>query len=421
MALGALAAGVVDPRQHHLIEVDPQAANTLRTKCNWRFEGLGLQQQEHLPNVIEGDANVLVYAMAVKAGREQEVVASEEVKRLAQQLPDDIIERLPPLSALQLFMGPPCCGFSQLNSNKACQKSDGDRSLLLTGLTLLTLLKPKFFFLENVAGFKMYDCSSFFLLTLRFLMGMGYTVSFAFVDAPAYGLGETRLRFALWAVLAGSPMPEHPLMTHYHLRDGRQVAPTALMLERPGSKLGGVHCTPPSAQQLQEMRVATDVLAGIPLGISSKKYNISDIQKGSFAEMLHKGAGSKITHHVCHKLSQQLVKRVRAQDKPGWVPKEIVLSGGVRKKEGKFRVSWNAPIPCVKTHPALGGRGGGIMHPDKKQMRTLSVREFMRAQSFPDTFHLCGCIACQHTQMGNAFPPVLAYHVFKMLKVATTT
>jgi threonine dehydratase len=43
MALGALAAGVVDHMENHLIEVDPQAANTLRTKSNWRFEGLDLK------------------------------------------------------------------------------------------------------------------------------------------------------------------------------------------------------------------------------------------------------------------------------------------------------------------------------------------------------------------------------------------
>lgn len=92
---------------------------------------------------------------------------------------------------------------------------------------------------------------------------------------------------------------------------------------------------------------------------------------------------------------------------------------GVRKKLQQQRVQQKGVFGCVKTSPSVNGRRAGVIH--FNQMRPLSVREFLRAQSFPDTFQLCGCLPCLLKRVGNALPPLLAYEVFSMLKLALSS
>lgn len=48
--------------------------------------------------------------------------------------------------------------------------------------------------------------------------------------------------------------------------------------------------------------------------------------------------------------------------------------------------------------------------------RRLSVRECARLQSFPDTFEFIGAPSSTYKQIGNAVPPVLAWHVSQIIQ-----
>lgn len=64
---------------------------------------------------------------------------------------------------------------------------------------------------------------------------------------------------------------------------------------------------------------------------------------------------------------------------------------------------------------AGGMNGGGRSHLHPLIPRTLSVRESARLQTFPDDFVFYGPMARQFTQVGNAVPPLLAYHLAKAI------
>lgn len=71
------------------------------------------------------------------------------------------------------------------------------------------------------------------------------------------------------------------------------------------------------------------------------------------------------------------------------------------------RLSWDEPSLTLTCAPAQ--KQTERCHP--KETRPLTVREYARIQTFPDSWEFAGSMASQYKQIGNAVPVNMGYHI----------
>jgi DNA (cytosine-5)-methyltransferase 1 len=138
------------------------------------------------------------------------------------------------------------------------------------------------------------------------------------------------------------------------------------------------------------------------------------------------GVTNKVNSHVSGTLSEldmQVVKAVPPggnwRDLPDDFPSQRVKqiregsrNGGGSRSTYYGRLRLDRPAYTVNTFITRPGNGCFI-HPTAD--RLLTLREAARLQSFPDSSSFAGPIRAQAMQIGNAVPPLLAYHLARMV------
>ena len=77
-------------------------------------------------------------------------------------------------------------------------------------------------------------------------------------------------------------------------------------------------------------------------------------------------------------------------------------------------VDLNGKCHTVVAHIAKDGHY--YIYPSTETIRSISIREAARIQSFPDDFFFEGSRSAIFKQIGNAVPPLMGYAIAKAIK-----
>lgn len=263
-----------------------------------------------------------------------------------------------------LVGGPPCQGFSLAGKRDV---NDKRNSLFEYYLNLANIIRPKVILIENVRLLTSMKDPNGELVSDRIIKtfkSLQYQCDFFYVNAKAYGVAQSRERVIFIAI-----------------REDINVIPSV-----PAPLYG-------SNRPYFSFGDATSDLEYIESGESSKK------------DKYHKAVSHP--HHVLEWL-KDVPEGKSAHDN------ECV---SMRPPSGYNttykRQLWNEPAKTVGTTFAMIS-GSNNVHPIAT--RSLTVREALRIQSFPDSFQLDGKLGDIRTTIGNAVPPLLAFELAKHIK-----
>lgn len=260
----------------------------------------------------------------------------------------------------ELFLlcgGPPCQSFSTIGKRGSVRDLRG--KLLYEYLRILEGLSPEFFVMENVKGLlSSYKGKKPVLDSLlEALCKKGYgNTRFAVLNSADYGVPQKRERLLLIGSRSSSEIlfPE-PTHENQWVTLGESIRD---LEDDPG-----------------------------PCGSFSDKMM-------SFLRKIPEGGNWK---------------SLSTKDRKKAMGKANLSSGGLTAFYR--RLSYDAPSPTLLTSPTQ--RATTLCHPRKN--RPLSVVEYKRIQGFPDDWALCGSVAQQYRQLGNAVPVSLGEAIGRRL------
>lgn len=294
-----------------------------------------------------------------------------------------------------LVGGPPCQGFSKNVPRRYRYLGDPKNLLVKSFLDYCEVLQPKMVLMENVAEMKNGFEKAYSEEIINRLKDEGYTVTTAVLNAADYGVPQRRRRAFFVANRYGIPFAT-PRSTH----------------------------SAPSKSNNNAMRLfdlpshvnVWDAIGDLPSvnhgeGFDSTPYTIPP--QSEFQIKMRDNC-KEIRNHVARKMAPKQYARL-ASLKAGQghkdLPEHLQVQSGYSGAYGRLTKDMIAPtITRWVFHPGSGRWG----HP--VDIRTLTIREVARIQSFPDDFEFVGSYTDQAGQLGNAVPPLLAQYVVQSMK-----
>lgn len=303
-----------------------------------------------------------------------------------------------------LIGAPPCQGFSHVgqrskSSRTGYKVTDDARNYLYAHMVRLALaFKPKLFLMENVPGMKSAreGGTSFLDTAAKQLGAAGFQTTTWKLNAASFGVPQERQRVFLVASL-NAPLPAMPV-GQYQDQSTRGLDPDAL----PSITFDE------ATYDLPER--AAD--AGMPIERWPDRSGASDPRVRRYLARRGLLSSSPLLFNHTVRYHNERDLELYALLQPGedsvhalerYNRPDLMTYRSDVFDDKYARLRGDRPSKTIVSH--LAKDGNGYIHPT--QVRSISMREAARIQSFQDDYIFCGSPTDQWIQVGNAVPPVL--------------
>lgn len=310
--------------------------------------------------------------------------------------------------------GPPCQAYStagRVRDGKGMSK-DPRNFLFESYVKILDYYKPKFFVFENVTGILSAKVNGKLILPRVFkALGKEYKIidnpDLLIYNTANYGVPQLRKRIIIMGVRKDI--------------DSKDVV----------ELYNGVKMThyDPDMEESQRGNLkrwvdVKDALGDLPLvapgqDVSTDTFNYPC--NNEFLQRIGKSGVHPLMDQICRRHNDKDRERFKVMIENHWSFGEMrrarpdLEHEHARLFDNSYVVQWwDLPSKTILAH--IHKDGFQFIHPDGNQLRTFTVREAARIQSFPDDFVFEGSRGEKYKQIGNAVPVLFAEALARSIK-----
>ena len=311
---------------------------------------------------------------------------------------DDIIQRIKLSMKVRriknidlLLGGPPCQAYSLVGRARDPYNMEYDRRNYLYKyyIEFLKELNPEIFVFENVPGLISAGKGRLFEDIKRYMNDVGYEIDYRILNSADFMVLQNRKRVILIGWKKGNNF-EYPVFERmensYRVKD--------VLDDMPNLKAGE------GTEEAQDHRIndINDYLRTTEIRTHYDRV-IDHVARS------HRKVDLEIYKYAINKYLKG--ERLKYTD----LPQNLQFHKNRKSFLDRFKVvDQKAPAShTVLAHIAKDGHY--YIHPDINQLRSLTVREVARLQSFPDNYKFEGSRTAQFGQVGNAVPPLMSEEI----------
>lgn len=381
------------------IEMNKYACDTLRSRMAYHY----LKQHNRLEEYIkylkekqEGESGQKLWEKVP-----DEVIDSVINKEISDETLADIFIKVDKLKGNKqvdfIIGGPPCQAYSIVGRARDPKnmKKDPRNFLYKYYLQFLKRYEPKMFVFENVPGILSAQNGIHLENILKGIDKAGYKIELKKLKASDYGVLQNRERVIIvgWRKELNLKYPELEKEENPYkiLPDLFSDLPERQQGE--GSLTDIVQYVAPATGYLQQSKVRNSL--DFTTQHIARPHNLIDLE-------IYKRA---------IKLWLEKKARLNYAD----LPPELQKHNNKQAFLNRFQVvNHEGCCHTVVAHIAMDGHY--YIYPSLKQIRSITVREAARIQSFPDDYYFEGSRTAAFKQIGNAVPVILAEKIANKIK-----
>jgi DNA (cytosine-5)-methyltransferase 1 len=393
---GGLSEGFIragfNPVAH--VEMNKYACETLKTRTSYHYlkeKGNVEVYYKYLKNEISREDLWNV----IPANLINSVINKEITNNTTQEIFTDISNLLNNKKVDLIIGGPPCQAYSLIGRARDPNSMKYDPRNFLYKLYVKFLKKyiPKLFVFENVPGILSANNGDHLGNIVKEIEKAGYTVKYKTLNAKDFGVLQNRKRVILigWLKNLDKDYPEFETEANNWqiMKDLFSDLPN--LIQGSGKPFTSYKKNATKYLELKQIR------NGQPFTTQhiARPHNDRDLE----------------IYKTAIKLWLNNKKRLNYTD----LPSNLKTHRNEIAFQNRFQVV--DPQGCSHTVVAhISCDGHYYIYPDLDQIRSISVREAARIQSFPDDFFFEGGRTAAFKQIGNAVPPLMAEGIAHKIK-----
>lgn len=393
---GGLSEGFIrlgfSPVAH--VEMNREACDTLKTRLAFHYLSSIKQQREYF-EYLKGEISREDLWGKIPANLLASVINEELSTKTIEHIFYKIDQQIDTKSVDIIIGGPPCQAYSLVGRSRDPKRMKGDKRnyLFRYYAQFLDRYEPKFFVFENVLGLLTAGNAKYLTEMMELFSSIGYSADYKILNSEDYGVLQRRRRVIII-----------------------------------GKRTKQIFKFPVLETLENKWQLKKDLLADLPPLSPGQEMHLTSYKKPC-SDYLHftgiRNGVDFVTQHITRQHNERDLEiysiaidkwlNEKRRLKYSEVPKRLQTHNNI----GAFLDRYKVVDPTGHSHTVvahIAKDGHYYIYPDPKQVRSISVREAARIQSFPDDYFFEGGRTAAFKQIGNAVPPLMAEKIAKSIK-----